>query len=227
MSKLSQDNVQKEIIAAVNATPAVVPTHRALHKKGFSFSGEPFDVQLDVWHNTWKQHPSFWIRLHAYLFLERYIDKKELHSTIWETSMRWQEDVDDWAHCDALAKLNTKILETYPAQVYAQLKKWNKDKNLWKRRQSVVSLLYFSRTKKVYLPFEQIAALVEPLLKDQEYYVQKGVGWTLREMYTVFPKETLPFLRKHIKDISPIAFTIAIEKMGREKDVLKAARKSK
>ena len=227
MSTPSINKLQQEIIAAINATPAVVPAQRALHKRGFSFSGEPFDVQLAIWDQTWQQAQYFWVRLHAYFFLEKHIGKKELHGIIWATSVRWQEDVADWALCDSLAKLNTKILETNQVPVYARLKKWNKDKDLWKRRQSVVSLLYFSRTKKTYLPFEQIAALVEPLLKDREYYVQKGVGWALREMHTVYPKETLPFLRKHVKDISAIAFTIAIEKMGEEKDALKVMRKTK
>lgn len=215
----------EEVKAVSNAAGSIVPSQRAAFKKGFSFSQLPFETQLPMWNYIWKNNGSFWLRVHSYFFLEKYVAKKELHNAIWNASASWQEDVDDWGLCDALAKINTKVLETYPAEVYQQLVKWNKDKNLWKRRQSVVSLLYFSRTKKAYLSFKQIAPLVEPLLKDKEYYVQKGVGWTLREMYTVYPKETLPFLRKHIKDINPIAFTIAIEKMGKEKDVLKAVRK--
>jgi 3-methyladenine DNA glycosylase AlkD len=64
------------------------------------------------------------------------------------------------------------------------------------------------------------------LLKDKEYYVQKEVGWTLREMHTVYPALTLPFLHKHIKNISAIAFTIVIEKMDEKtKKTLKTLRK--
>jgi 3-methyladenine DNA glycosylase AlkD len=113
-----------------------------------------------------------------------------------------------------------------PAKAYAQLKKWNKDQDLWKRRQSVVSLLYYSLTKKVHLPFSKIEKLVTPLLTDKEYCVQKGVGWTLREMYTVYPEETFPYFVKHIKSISSIAFTIAIEKTSAQlKAQLKTLRK--
>ena len=98
--------------------------------------------------------------------------------------------------------------------------------NLWKRRQSVVSLLYFSRTKKVYLPFDKIATLIKHLLSDNEYYVQKGVGWALREMHTVYPTESLQFFKEHINKISAIAFTICMEKMTtEEKEVLKQLRK--
>ena len=61
-----------------------------------------------------------------------------------------------------------------------------------------------------------------------DYYVQKGVGWALRELHTVYPRETLPFIQLHLKNISPIAFTIAIEKMSlKEKEKLKLLRKNK
>ena len=53
-----------------------------------------------------------------------------------------------------------------------------------------------------------------------------GVGWTLRELRNVYPRETQAYLLKHIKDVSPIAFTIAIEKVGdAEREKLKALRK--
>jgi len=65
------------------------------------------------------------------------------------------------------------------------------------------------------------------LLADGEYYVQKGVGWALRELRNVYPKEAHAYLLKHIRTVSPIAFTIAIEKVGEaERAKLKALRKS-
>jgi 3-methyladenine DNA glycosylase AlkD len=216
----------KEVLSRIEITHTVIPAHRAAFKKGYSFSKEPFEDQLPIWNHVWKHSGDHRAQMHAYFFLEQYVSKMEYHVAIWDTSVAWQHLVKDWSLCDALAKINTKVLETFPIDVYQQLNIWNKDEDLWKRRQSVVSLLYFSRTKKVYLPFKKIAALVEPLLTDKEYYVQKGVGWALREVHTVYPEATLPFLKKHIKNISPIAFTIAIEKMDDdEKKMLKAIRK--
>jgi 3-methyladenine DNA glycosylase AlkD len=215
-----------EILTRINNTENIIPRHRAAFKKGFSFSKDTFERQLSIWNHVWCQSDNFRVRLHAYFFLEQHIKVPGLHSVVWHTSAAWQNDVSDWPLCDALAKINTKVLETMPAQVYEQLATWNKDADLWKRRQSVVSLLYYSRTKKVFLPFRKITALVEPLLTDKEYYVQKGVGWTLREMHNIYPAETLLFFQKHIKNIRPIAFTIAIEKLPlNEKDMLKASRR--
>jgi 3-methyladenine DNA glycosylase AlkD len=92
-----------------------------------------------------------------------------------------------------------------PGEVYDQLKIWNKESNLWTRRQSVVSLLYFSRTKKKHLPFAKVIPLIIPLLDDKEHYVQKGVGWTLCELHTVHPDKSLAFLQKNFK-INSICF---------------------
>jgi 3-methyladenine DNA glycosylase AlkD len=214
-----------EVVAGIQSVSRVIPAQRALHKFGFSFTKEPFETQLEIWNQIWA-NSGYQVQIHAFFFLERWLNRKELLGTVLQTSVMWQEDVDDWPLNDSLSKINTKALELHTDQVYPQLVQWNQSENLWKRRQSVVSLLYYSRTKKVFLPFQQIAVLVRPLLTDKEYYVQKGVGWTLREMYNVYPEDTYQFLTQHIIDISAIAFTIAIEKMDDErKNELKRHRK--
>ncbi len=214
-----------QVLKRTNETSSVIPAQRSAFKKGYSFSALPFTDQLVVWDHIWSQGP--WLaRLQAYLFLEQSVRKKELHAHLWATSVRWQDLVTDWALCDALAKINTKVLESHPTIVYKQLTRWNKDRDLYKRRQSVVSLLYFSRTKTTFLSFDKIVALIKPLLNDGEYYVQKGVGWALRETHAIYPSECLQFITNNILSIHPIAFTIAIEKMGAEKNDLKAFRKT-
>ena len=214
-----------EVVTGIQSVSTVIPAQRALHKSGFSFTKEPFETQLEIWNHIWSSS-GYRVQIHAFFFLERWLNRKDLLCTVWQTSVLWQEDVDDWPLNDSLSKINTKALELHPHQVYPQLVQWNQSGNLWKRRQSLVSLLYYSRTKNEFLPFHQIAVLVQPLLTDKEYYVQKGVGWTLREMYNVYPEETYLFLTLHIKDISAIAFTIAIEKMDEvRKGELKRHRK--
>ncbi|MCW3122899.1 MAG: hypothetical protein JWQ38_2391 [Flavipsychrobacter sp.] len=215
----------QEVLARVKAA-STIPEHRIAFRQGYSFAKEPFETQLTIWHYIWKATDNIYAQIHAFFFLEQHMKNVKLHSIIWDTCVSWQEEVTDWPLSDSLSKINTRILEQYPEQVYTQLATWNKDSDLWKRRQSLVSLLYYTRTKKVYLPYKKIEALLAPLLTDKEYYVQKGVGWTLRELNNIYPKLTYAFLQKNIKSISPIAFTIAMEKMNEEeKKALKAIRK--
>jgi 3-methyladenine DNA glycosylase AlkD len=107
------------------------------------------------------------------------------------------------------------------------LQKWNKHKNPWLRRQSMVALLYYARTKDQHPPFKTIISLVSTQLEAQEYYVQKGLGWTLRESYNVYPDLTYKFVSDNFHKVSPVAFTAAIEKMSeKEKTILKQKRKA-
>jgi 3-methyladenine DNA glycosylase AlkD len=218
----------QEVLSHLSALRGDVPMHRRESRKIYSFSAFPFAQQLAVWDELWRTENNFWIRLHAFFFLERHLKNEAELLAMWPVIVNWQNQVDDWGLCDALAKVYTKILEVAEDEVYGQLKKWNTDNDLWKRRQSVVSSLYYSRTKKKYLGFDQIEALIGPLLTDKEYYVQKGVGWSLRELHTVYPQQTFPWLKQHIRSVSSIAFTIAIEKMNpAQRDELKAVRKIK
>jgi hypothetical protein len=202
-----------EIMVHLKGVSGNIPLHRKESKRVYSFSTLPFASQLTIWDLVWRTNIGYYPRLHACFFLERHLKKESEMLAMWPVVVRWQDRVDDWPLCDALAKVYTRILEILPVEVYAQLQQWNTDTDLWKRRQSLVSLLYYSRTKKQYLGFEQIAALITPLLTDKEYYVQKGLGWALRELHNVYPKQALNYLKRHIPAVSGMALTTAVEKM--------------
>ena len=132
---------------------------------------------------------------------------------------------DNWWISDALSSTYAKILEA-DANFLTVLKKWNTDTNLWKRRQSVVSLFYYSSLRKSHQKFEDAIVLVKNLLHDKEYYVQKWVGWTLRELYNVYPEKTIKFIEENVKYISAHAWQASTEKLEKKlKENLKAKRK--
>lgn len=82
------------------------------------------------------------------------------------------EHCDNWWISDGLSSFYAHILER-DKQFLQTLKKWNTDTNLWKRRQSVVSLFYYSSLRKVHQSFDDSIELIDNLLHDREYYVQK------------------------------------------------------
>jgi hypothetical protein len=226
MNTLKYSAQVQEVLNHLHTLRGDVPLHRRESKRIYSFSAWPFADQLAIWDELWRGHNGFWIKVHAFFFLERHLKKETELLEMWPVIVKWQDSVDDWGLCDALAKIYTKILEIDEPAIYMQLKAWNAEPDLWKRRQSVVSLLYYSRTKKRFLPFNQIEQLIHPLLADKEYYVQKGVGWSLRELRNVCPGETFAWLKTHIRLVSSIAFTIALEKIGDDaRSELKALRK--
>lgn len=217
-----------EVEEKVNLNPKNARAQRKLFKQGYSFSNNDSFKQLNIWDYIWNNSSDFWIKIQAFLFCESQMKNKDFLINSWDTIKNWQTQVDNWGHCDGLSKIYTKILELSPGKVLKQLKIWNKSKNQWDKRQSLVSLLYFSRTKNTILDFEIIIQFIDNLLIDKEYYVQKAVGWSLKESYNVYPKETLNYLEKNIKNISSIAFSPATEKLQKhEKEKLKKIRAKK
>ena len=83
------------------------------------------------------------------------------------------------------------------------------------------------RNRKQYLPFKTLIDLVEPLLADKAYYVEKGVGWTLREIGNIYPKEQEKFLFDNANKICAYAYSAATEKWDKlKREKLKAIRKA-
>jgi 3-methyladenine DNA glycosylase AlkD len=203
-----------------------VPAQRLIYKTGFSFSNLPFDEQIEVWDKLWKTSNQYEIMTFALMFASRQL--KTLDAvTIWNLTKQWVSKVDNWAHSDQLSTIYAELLEKEPDMIYNQYRIWNTSVNPWERRQSLVGLLNYSKLRKIVMPFANLTAMVIPLLKDEDYFVQKGVGWTLRETGNVYPDETLVLLTENIAIISPVAFTAAIEKLSPDtKEQLKQLRKT-
>ncbi len=215
-----------EVRGRILKSGQTIPDVRSAFKKGYSFSNLPFKEQLIIWEYIWKNNNNWRVKTQPFFYCEKHAVMEKNSKHAWKILKKWQNEVSDWSFCDSLSKIYTKHLEYFPEEVYAQLKKWNTDKDPWKRRQSVISLLYYTRTKKKVLPFDQILPLIEKLLDDKEYYVQKGVGWSLRELYNAYPQKTFGWMQKNIHKVSGIAFSSASEKLSiKQKSELKELRK--
>lgn len=202
-----------------------IPSIRELLKTGFSFSTLNAKEQCDVWEIVWQTSDHHEALTLAILFWQKHVKKIEVAES-WNYLKNWTGKIDNWAHSDGLSALYSHLLEAEPKLIFPQLKKWNTSNNPWERRQSVVGLIYYDRTRSKVLPYKTIIPLVENLLEDKDYFVQKGVGWTLRELSTIYHKETLAFLKKNYARITSVAFSAAAEKLSNiEKEELKALRK--
>jgi 3-methyladenine DNA glycosylase AlkD len=136
--------------------------------------------------------------------------------------------IDNWAHADALCSLLAQIYEYDSSYLNGVFTKWNSHKNSWYRRMSMVSLFYYSRSRKKLPSYALAEKMVKTNLLYPEYYVQKGVGWTIREMYNVYPEKTVQFIHKNISNISSVAWVATSEKLPlKQKKSLLALRKRK
>lgn len=219
--------LKKYIGTNLNVLGLVSKVQVDAHKKGFSFYSDHKEKTYLLFNDIYKQSTFFEVKHLAFIFLDKHHKHIPLKTQL-KTLPQWVKHIDNWAHSDSLSKYLTRLLEhkNTEKEMLAIIKKWNMSKNLWERRQSLVSLFYYSRTKKEHVSFELTQQLVLPLLIDKEYYVQKAVGWTLRESFNVYPNQTYTFIEQNIKNITSTAFTTCIEKMTeKQKQILKQKRK--
>ncbi len=106
-----------------------------------------------------------------------------------------------------------RAFEANQKKLLPEYKKWNNHKNPWLRRISMVGLFYYSRSRAAQPSFSLVISIIRPHLGAPEYYVQKAIGWTLRECYNVYPTETTVFISKNLSLIHPDAWCSASEKM--------------
>ncbi|MGI6524564.1 MAG: DNA alkylation repair protein [Bdellovibrionota bacterium] len=85
------------------------------------------------------------------------------------------------------------LLNRYPQEVLKLISNWNRSKNMWKRRASVVA---FTRKCGESGKFTKPAlALCENLLKDKEDLVRKGVGWCLKDVLRGDQEKVLQYVK--------------------------------
>lgn len=204
-----------------------VPHLRESLKKGFSFSREDRQGMAKTWDYIWHHSDCYEVMALALAWFD---DRKQKDILLqeWPRLKEWSIRIDNWAHSDGLSGIYARILEESPQTILPTLQKWNGSKNPWLRRLSIVSLLYYSSQRKTVLPLPKILALLEPQIDYDHYYVQKGVGWTLREAGNIYPKETYKFLENNIQRLSAHAFSAATEKLSKsQKEKLKKLRKAR
>ena len=201
------------------------PKQREIYKAAYGFNTLAPTEQLIIWNEIWQHSNLFEVMTQALFFASQHKDAFDT-TTLFNVTKNWVTKVDNWAHSDGLSDLFSYLLEKDAALVYPQFKIWNTSSNPWERRQSVVGLLEYSKKRKKVLPVTKLLPLVKSLLDDENYFVQKGIGWTLREIGNVYPTDTWDFLVKHHKTISAIAFSPAVEKLhSSKKEELKQLRK--
>jgi len=192
-----------------------------------SYGKRPIKDQALIWSYVFKHTQDHEIGHLPILFFKRLKSRKNAPVIeYWKLLKTWINNLDNWGHCDMVCGLYSSMLEESPDDVYPSLKTWANSKDPWKKRTAMVSLLYYYRCRKKVLPFGKMIALVEPQLEIDHYYLQKAIGWTLRELHNAYPKETWEFLKENVYRLKPIAFSTALEKVSnRRKNELKNLRK--
>jgi 3-methyladenine DNA glycosylase AlkD len=83
-----------------------------------------------------------------------------------------------WDYVDDIASHRIgPILHAYREPMRRKMLSWSKSNNLWKRRSAIICQLGF----KTETDLELLYACIEPSLESREFFLQKAIGWALRQ----------------------------------------------
>ncbi len=169
------------------------PTRALIQKEWFSIIPKDFtqenkrELVLELWQKEQRE-----FQYVAIDYLVKWKDK-ELLLEDYEfiefllTNQSW------WDSVDALASnFLGRYLRLIPSQREIVVKSWRKSENLWLRRSCLIfQLRYKSQTN-----FELLKSLILEFKHEKEFFIQKAIGWSLREYAKTNPVSVRNFVEE-------------------------------
>jgi 3-methyladenine DNA glycosylase AlkD len=116
-----------------------------------------------------------------------------------------------WDYVDDIASHRIgPILRDYPAPMRRKMLSWSKSDNLWKRRTAIICQLGFKADTDLKLLY----ACIEPSLGSREFFLQKAVGWALRQYAWTDGAEIKKYVRRKRTRLSALSCREALKNIG-------------
>ena len=192
-----------------------VPELRILTKKLHDENNlnDFYKVFNKLWYSKYHEERSL-----AIYALQSY--EKEFNLKTWKFIKGKLKDIKTWDQIDILSTgILGKILLKYP-KLEKELLMLSKNKDIWIKRASIVSTLPLVKTGKIKLTMK----IISNEIQNENPYVQKAIGWLLRESGKQKPKEIENFILKNL-DMPSITFSYATEQMKKLRRLRKLRKK--
>jgi 3-methyladenine DNA glycosylase AlkD len=113
-----------------------------------------------------------------------------------------------WDYVDDIASHRIgPILRAHPAPMRRKMLSWSTANNLWKRRAAILCQLGF----KADTDFGLLCACIEPSLGSREFFLQKAIGWALRQYAWTDGAEVKRYVRLNRTRLSPLSYREALK----------------
>jgi 3-methyladenine DNA glycosylase AlkD len=115
-----------------------------------------------------------------------------------------------WDYVDDVASHRIgPILRDHPIPMHRKMLTWSKSPNIWKRRSSIICQLGFKQGTDL----ELLYACIEPSLGSKEFFLQKAIGWALRQYAWTEPAEIKRYVRLNRERLSPLSRREALKNL--------------
>ena len=107
-----------------------------------------------------------------------------------------------WDFVDVIASARLgPLLRHYPARMRSKMLQWSRSRDLWKRRSAILCQLSF----KSETDLDLLYAAIEPSLTSKEFFLQKAIGWALRQYAWTDPREVRSYVRVYADRLSALS----------------------
>jgi 3-methyladenine DNA glycosylase AlkD len=119
----------------------------------------------------------------------------------WRFVQARMRDLDGWAVADGLASVGSRCLLADPRRLDIT-ERWVRSPHLWTRRASLVFTLPWTRDDR---DPERMLGWAAHLADDPQWFIQKAIGWWLRELSKRDPRRVRRFLNDHGTKLKRVA----------------------
>ncbi len=106
-----------------------------------------------------------------------------------------------WETVDTLVKVFTDLYLRYPSEMTPIMLIWSEDSNLWVKRVA----LEFQLLLKKQTDTELLAKIIRNNLGSDEFFINKAIGWALRDYSKTDPKWVAGFIATYRNELSALS----------------------
>jgi 3-methyladenine DNA glycosylase AlkD len=105
-----------------------------------------------------------------------------------------------WDTVDGLDIIAGNMALRHP-EINATLLAWSQDKNIWLRRAAI----NHQRTRKAKTDTNLLEQIIVNCFGTQEFFINKAIGWALREYGKTNPDWVRAFIKRHKPQMTPLS----------------------
>ena len=113
-----------------------------------------------------------------------------------------------WDFVDEIATHRLReLLERNPRGMSRRMRSWSRDRNLWKRRSSIICQI----NRKDETDLDLLFDCIEPNLSHRDFFVRKAIGWALRDLAWTDLGTVETYVELHYDRLSPLSRSEALK----------------
>jgi 3-methyladenine DNA glycosylase AlkD len=134
----------------------------------------------------------------------------------WQLIASWYRDFDSWAIADHACMAGQKRLLADPSRLN-RVEGWTRSEHMWTRRAALVITLPWTKQNNPNAAElearERVLGWAAGYVKDPQWFIQKAIGWWLRDLSRHDPDRVVTFIDEHGDSMKPFARKEALRQL--------------